>query len=321
MKTPSKLINLFLILNLIMATGQANATIGIQRTINSTSGAFNAYLKKSNSESFSQAYFELSQKMEVSSAFTEVCLEKLFLGKPNEEDCLLALKEITQRPLNPAGREILFSFLTKIEKQPGSKKEFFHNLKLGLLETDPELALIEHQTVKKKGNHISKSFASLEIKVWKKALAKVIQIEESQLLINGKLVNNLKKWNPPLGVYQWSLLTDTHEPLIRLGTFLQFAAESVKNLVPFAQNCKTLSDLEIKKFGLLQVEVFASDKCIAKEDTVKIPESQHLTQLPKGPAMSSASRHWIWPTLILVGVGLVIGTRGKNIHINSPSFR
>ncbi len=321
MRPSTVLLKYLLSFSLLLISCPSGAATGIQRTINSSPGLFEAYLKQTESQPFAQAYVQLSQKMEFSSKYIEVCLENIYLGKSAEEECLLALKELTQRPLNPTGREILFSFLAKIEKQSSSKQDFFRSLKLGLLETDPALAVNQHQATKKKNSQTSKVFATLETKAWKKALEKVIQIEESQLLINGKSIGNIKNWNPPLGVYQWSLVTNTHEPLIRLGTFLQFAADSVKNLKPFAENCRSLTDLEIKKFGLLQVEVFASAKCIAKETSVKSPEAQHLTQLPNTRPLSLGKIHWIWPTLALVGAGIAVGTRGKNVQVKWPAFK
>ena len=321
MKTRQKFLNCFLCLSLILSLRQAEANTAVQRTTNSPSAAFSAYLKETGNQSFAEAYVQLSQKMELSSKYVEICLENIYLGRSDEDQCMTALKELTQRPLNPVGREILYSFLSKTEKGAGSKKEFFHNLKTGLLETDSDLATVEHQSPKKKNIEISKAFASLETKAWKKALAKVIQIEESQLLINGKAIKNLTTWNPPPGVYQWALVTNTHEPLMRLGTFLQFAAESLKNLQPFAENCKSLSDHEVKKFGLLQVEVFASAKCIAKDSIVKNLKPQHLTALPSSPPLKLGQTHWIWPTLALVGVGLAVGLKGKNVQVTGVAFR
>lgn len=321
MKIIRRLSDILFAFFLILATDRADAITAVQRSLNSQSSSFRAYLQETGGKPFSESYIQLSQTMEVSSKYLDTCLENIFLRKTFEEICLTALKELTQRPLSRSGREILFSFLSRTDGSKSSKKEFLNSLKAGLIKTDPDLDLVHHHTLAIKTLLPIKVFSSLEVKAWKKALNRLFRSEDFRLLINGRAVNNLSQWSPPSGVYQWALVTDTHEPFIRLGTFLQFANESLKNLTPFAENCGSLSEIEFRKFGLIQVEVFASAKCVAKEALVKTPELQHLTKLPESPSLNEGRIHWIWPTLAIVGAGLALGARGKNIQVTAPAFR
>ena len=149
-------------------------------------------------------------------------------------------------------------------------------------------------------------------------------IVEVALLINGKKISNLQNWAAPEGIYQWSLVSNTHEPLIRLGTFSQFAAESLKELKPLAQgDCKDLDQLNAQKFGLMRVNVFANTKCIA-EYGMSTPIQSQTDHLGNSKSMvnveNQSSRHWVWPVMIAVGVGLAVGLQGKNVQVQAPGL-
>jgi hypothetical protein len=113
---------------------------------------------------------------------------------------------------------------------------------------------------------------------------------------------------------------------MRLGTFSQFAAESLKELKPLASaSCKDLNDLDAQKFGLLQFEVFSDSKCIARfgasEPIGKMATAEHLGTSKSMVNMESTSnRHWIWPVLALVTIGIAAGLKDKQVSVGMPGL-
>jgi hypothetical protein len=251
----------------------------------------------------------------------EKCLEEMYLGAPSQSTCMDAVKSLGSKPLNPTRREVLFSFLSKMTKVKSQHRGFYQELRDGLLQTHPDLARTFHVAAPETPERPT-DLNHLEMKAWKSALAKKFPIDEVSLLINGKKVSKLENWVAPTGIYQWSLISNTHEPFIRLGTFSQFAAESLKNLEPLAEGgCADLEKLEVQKFGLLKMEVFADKKCIAQFG-VNTPIAAPATHLGSSVSMvkidDSSTRHWVWLGLAAVGIGLAASMKGKNVQVQWP---
>lgn len=237
------------------------------------------------------------------------------MGGKDPEICTKAVKALAIYPLNSESREILFALLLKIEKS--FKTDFFKSLRNGISQTHPRLADKFDARARKPTK--SSAFSNLEKKAFLKVIEKTIGGQDFSLMINGEKISRLAQWNPPEGIYQWSLVTNTHKPLILLTSFSQFAATAAKDLQPFAENCRSLDDYEIQKYGLLDVQVFASEKCIAKEMPYAKP-AEHLTSLPadhsKGSMLTSG---WAWGIATVVGIGLAASLKGKNVKVTWPS--
>lgn len=313
---------IYFILFLTSLGFQSKAQVGVQRTTESSYQEYIKYLDKNERISFVQAYIQLASVTEMETPLLERCLEEVYLGAPANSTCLTAVKSLASKPLNQPRREVLFSFLAKLEKLKSPHKSFYKNLKDGLLRTHSQLSSTFGVPVPEAGKDLEK-ITALEMKAWKKAISKKAPIEEVALLINGKKVAKLESWTAPQGVYQWSLITNTHEPIVRLGTFSQFASESLKEMKPLAQgNCNSLKDLEEKKYGLLQLEIFAEKKCVAQFGVGStVAHSRHLGASSNFVKMEkSSSRHWVWPVLAIVGVGLVSSMQGKQVSVQMPSF-
>jgi hypothetical protein len=313
-----KIFSLFIALVLSLS---AVAETGVQRTTNSSFEEYRKYLEKSGQPSFAQAYIQLSSVTEMETPLLEQCLEEMYLGAPSQATCLNAVKSLAAKPLNQARREVLFSFLSKMIKVRSTNQNFYQGLRDGLLKTHPKLAEVFHVAIPDRSAQVS-DVKTLEMKAWKSALSKKMPIAEAALLINGKKISDLKNWVAPEGIYQWSLVSNTHEPLIRLGTFSQFAAESLKDLKPLAAGgCPELDQLKVQKFGLMNIIVFADRKCIA-EHGLSTPIQNPSDHLGNSKSMvnveNKSSRHWVWPVMIAVGVGLAVGLKGKNVQIQSP---
>lgn len=313
-----KIISLFLAT--LMAV-PAFAASGVQRTTESSYADYVQYLSKTGGTSFSQAYIQLSSVIEMETPLLEKCLEEMYLGAPSQTTCMNAVKSLGSKPLNQARREVLFSFLSKMIRVRSPHQSFYQGLRNGLLRTHPNLARVFHVNLPdpEQGQTQVKS---LEMKAWKNALSKKFPVEEVSLLINGKKVSKLETWNAPDGNFQWALITNTHAPFIRLGSFSQFASEALKELEPLAKgSCKDLQTLEAQKFGLMSVTVFADKKCTSEYgmSTPILAKSAHLgSSAEMVKVENSSSRHWVWPVVIAVGVGLAASLQGKNVQIQAP---
>ncbi len=297
------------------------AQTAVQRTTDSSVEDYRKYLDKTGSTSFSQAYIQLSSVMVLETPLLEKCLEEMYLGAPSQSTCLSAVKALGANPLNPSRREILFSFLSKMIKVKSSNRSFYQSLRDGLLRTHPDLARTFHVEIPDADSKAA-DVKTLEMKAWKNALSKKFPIDEVSLLINGKKVSKLSEWTAPDGIYQWALVSNTHEPFIRFATFSQFAAESLKDLEPLAKGgCPDLEKLEPQKYGLLQMEVFAATKCVAQfgASTQVGEKAEHLGNSSEMVTMEkSSSRHWVWMTLAIVGAGLAVGLKGKRVQLVGP---
>ncbi len=312
---------LFIVSNLIVSLlgSKASATFAVQRTPTSSYSDFQKYLAESKKISFSQAYIQIASVTDVESESVENCLEDVYLGKNKTETCFQAIKSLTSKPLNSFRREVLFSFLSKLEKLPGPRQNFYRQLQKGLLWTHPDLAKVFHSIVETKKMEPS-NVQALELKAWKRSVVQKFPMEEISILINGKKISHLEKWVAPQGIYQWTLVSNTHEPLMRLGSFTQFASESLIHLKPLIDgDCSSLTEVEFKTYGILQLEIFSSSKCITQFGTVakgNISES-HLGALPTTPSDNPTirSRSWLLPALAGLAAGIAYGLRGKQVSI------
>lgn len=315
--------NLIILFSAFLFGMTANAGVAVQRTTESSYADYKDYLEKSGKSSFADSFIQLSSVIEVETPLLEKCLEEVYLGAPANSVCLSAVKSLTAKPLNQPRRQILYSFLVKLEKVGSPHKGFYKDLRLGLLRTHHVLAKTFGATIPETDKNPT-LVGSLEMKAWKKALQKKCPLEEASLLINGKKVSKLADWTAPQGVYQWSLVTNTHEPIVRLGTFAQFASESLKDLKPLAAgNCKNLPNIEAQKFGLMQIEIYSDKKCVAKYD-MSTPKAQagHLATAAEMVKLEKSSyRSWIWPVVALIGIGVASSFNGKQVNVQMPSFR
>jgi hypothetical protein len=313
-----KIISFFLSMAITLSS---LAQTAVQRTTESSLEDYRKYLEKSGGTSFSQAYIQLSSVTTLETPLLEKCLEEMYLGAPSQSTCLSAVKSLGAKPLNQPRREVLYSFLSKMTKVKSPNRSFYQGLRDGLLRTHSDLAKTFQAEIPEAEDK-APEVKSLEMKAWKNALAKKIPLDEVSLLINGKKVSKLESWTAPEGIYQWALISNTHEPFIRFATFSQFAAESLKSLEPLATGgCNQLEKLEPQKFGLLRMEVFATSKCVAQfgmstsveEKSEHLGSSSNMVQMEK-----SSSRHWVWITLAIVGAGVAAGLKGKNVQVQWP---
>jgi hypothetical protein len=297
------------------------AQTAVQRTTESSFDEYRKYLEQTGGTSFSQAYIQLSSVTTLETPLLEKCLEEMYLGAPSQVTCLSAVKSLGAKPLNQPRREVLYSFLSKMAKVKSPHRSFYEGLRDGLLRTHPDLART-FQTEVPESDDKAPELKNLEMKAWKNALDKKIPLDEASLLINGKKVSKLENWTAPEGIYQWTLISNTHEPFIRFATFSQFAADSLKGLEPLAPGgCSQLETLEPQKFGLLKMEVFANSKCVTQfgMSTTVEEKSEHLGSSSSMVKMEkSSSRHWVWITLAIVGAGVAAGLKGKNVQIQWP---
>lgn len=293
-------------------------TQGTQRALTSSYQDYQQYLQKNKLQSFISAYIEASKSFDFETKSITQCMDALFIGKKSDDLCFEAVKNINARPLSESSRQVLISFLKKLRKFSSVHQKFYQEFEKGFSFTDPvtarKLGALPYQAVN------NETFHQLEMKAWKRALEKKLLLSDSLLLINGSPVK-LSNWQPPSGIFQWSLISNTHEPLIRMSTFSQFASESVRELTAFSKQLCPESPPEMKTFGLAKVQIFYDRKCILEKSLMTDLKGQtHLgeIQMPKKISSVSDSKHWIFPVLAIIGVGLVSELRGKSLSLSMP---
>ncbi len=297
------------------------AQVFVQRTTTSLKKDYLEYLKKENLQTFVDGYIQTSASMELKTPLLEQCLEEMYLGAPFEDSCFESIKSLTSRPLNKVRREVLISFLQKLKKGSKSKKNFYESFHSGLTKVSAG------REIKTDDDNIgeSKVTKALEMNAWRKAISKKIDLEESALLVNGIKVMNIDQWVAPDGIFQWTLVTNTHEPIIRLSSFAQFATDSVKSLEALnPEDCKKISEREPQKYSLVKVEVFESRKCVVKYDIkyMPTPDSGHLGRSQNIVNLEEKShRNWIWTSMLIVGVGVAMSLKDKNVQVSLPSLQ
>lgn len=325
MKTSTIILTSIFILNLLfnpesLAQGTSATPLptAVQRTPQSSVKDFQQYLKDENLSSFVDAYIQTSAAMELKTPLLEQCLEEMYLGAPFEDTCFESVKSLTSRPLNRTRREILVSYLEKLRRGSKSRKAFYQSFYEGL-------SLQNAKSTTDKQNEEIRPISQLEMNAWRKAIAKKIDLTDSALLINGVRVKKLESWSAPVGVFQWTFVSNTHAPIIRLSTFSQFASESVKSLEELNKNsCESIAHDEPAKYGIMKIEVFQSRKCIAKYDSPIKSRlgKEHLGQSAQVVNLEEKShRSWLWTGLLIVGVGAALALKDKNVQVTAPSFR
>jgi hypothetical protein len=294
----------------------------VQRSAGSSYFEYQKYLQQSKNRSFVRSYLEMTRAIEPDTALVHQCLEGLFVGKQSEEICFDAVKSMNSQPLNSTSREILFSLLKKIEKFSSKYQTIYIELKKGFSLTHPQLA--KSLGSFRQQELPAQAFSKLEMKAWKKMIERKMMLSESVLLINGEVIQDMSSWSPPSGVFQWALISNTHEPLIKISSFSQFAAESIQTLKSFSnQSCENSEKKELKTFGLKQVQIFYSKKCIL-EKPLLASESKpdHLGDLPTSVKIipPSSKSHWLFPALTILGLGIASQLKGKSVSLTMPGF-
>jgi hypothetical protein len=318
---PSLTFILMILFKTLLSGCIAQAQTAVQRAAGSSITDYQKYLESREAVSFVDAYINLSASLELNIPVLEQCLEEVYVKAPFEDTCLTAVKSLTSMPLNKFRREILSSFLTKLVPVTRKHKHLYQSLLTGL----------NNYKSKKthKNDHEKKeteTISQLEMKAWKKAISRMIDLEDSALLINGIRIADLKSWVAPNGIFQWSLITNTHAPLTRLSSFHQFAVDSIKEIQElYPKDCGAIAKTEPKAFGIVKLEIFHSRQCVLKEEVFTQNRSRENEHLTPGRSLvnleKKSNRHWTW---IGVAVGVVatgLYLKDKNVQVSLPSFK
>lgn len=292
----------------------AEAVKTVQRTLDSSFEKYSQYVKTVQGQTFIDGYLKLAEDRVAPVVSIEECLESAYLGQPSEDLCLKSVQGLAAFPLNLESKEILLALLQKIDHFP--KMKLFKSIKEGLLRTHSDL--FKGKAFSGPPSQAQNSFSKLELKAFVRLLSQKINGSDYVLLINGKNVGSLSQWRPMDGIFQWSLISNTHRPVILISTFSQFASTVAKELTSFADSCETLQNYEIQSHGLLRVEVFSNSQCVAKERILE--KSEHLTTLPSmKPSSGPAKNAWIWTAVALIGAGAAASLKGKTVKVSWPS--
>ena len=310
---------IFIAACLLSQSGQAQ--MAVQRSAGSSYFEYQKYLSQTKAKSFVRSYLDLSKTMILETGLLNQCLEDLFVGRNSEDICFDAIKNLNAQPLNDISREVVFSFIKKLAKFPSKHINTYKEFEKGFSVTHPELVR-RFGALKKRD--VGSQFSKLEMKAWQSWIGKKILLTESLLLINGEIVKDLNSWQPPSGVYQWALISNTHEPIIRVSSFSQFAAESIRELKAFSnQTCEESKNRDIKNYGLKNLQIFYSRRCVLEKNLLAMhSEPGHLGE----PAMKvkmispSSKTHWIFPALAILGLGLASQLKGKEVSLTMPGF-
>lgn len=318
--------NVFAQTNLV--AGETDNSIAMQRSVQSSYREYKKYLSTSKRSDFASAYVEFNQTREINTDQIQSCLESLFSDNQNTTEnsaennsaittvtiCDNSLASLLAEPLNNQGKEIASSLIDRLlvsTKYQKSKN------------------LANYSVLKKtiQGLHTKNKTRSLEFKAWHKLISEKIDLLDAHFLINGQefFLNDLLNSTTDLDlslIYQWSLITNTHEPIVVVGHFAQFAEHSLKNLIPFyglthEHRCPEGDQKEPKTFGLTKVSLFLSDQCILAKE--KQDHEVHLGDLPPAPKLvPEHSNAWIWSAVVIVGVGLAVGLQNKKVSVSLP---
>lgn len=301
---------------------QASVT---QKAQNSSYNQYFDYLKNQGHQSYAEAYLAMIEKLEINSPSIEDCLVALMQESQENPSCDKAIYDLTRKPLNNMSREILASLLYRMTKSNLQEKQFFNSFLNSLLQTHPEMKnnlSIQKKSEVLKTNRISK----LEYSAFLKTLQKKTDFKDLHLLINGKIITNLRGFEVPQGVYQWGLITNTFKPFVFVGTWQQFAAKAQKNLEPFfAGSCEDLEKIETTEQELLNTEIFLTAKCVKSTSFLHQTnlKASHLSDLPFEKEPTSLKKNkWFWGSVITaVGVGaLSASLQNKKVRVTLPGF-
>lgn len=296
-------------------------TTAVQRSISSSFQDYAKYLALTEKHDFANAYIEHMQLRENNTEKIQSCLESLFTDETNKNNenetisiCDSSISTLLANPLNQQGKEILSNLLDRLfssDKYQKSKNfSFYSHLK---------------KTIQAAHNKIKTR--SLEVKAWYKLMNEQIFFQDTHLLVNGQEYK-IDEWlNQGMDIdlsliYQWALISNTHEPIIYVGNFSDFAKHSLKNLNPFygsphQRHCPEEPQNEPKTFGLTKVAIFLSDQCLLTQE--KHEQQIHLGDLPPSPKLvPDHSNVWIWSAVAVIGVGLAIGLQNKKVTFSLP---
>lgn len=308
-----------IILFLLIIGCSANAEVAVQRSTTSSFQEYRNYLKTTGRQSFANAYLNNSLKIEVDTKEIQSCLEQLYLNRQSEEVCQKAFLSQTELPLNHQRRQLLISLLKKMKNINSKYAQLYADFLTGLQQNHSQSDI---NSTKTKQNAI---LTQVQVKAWKKIMQRKVLLSESHLLINGVPITNLDHWSAPPGVYQWSLISNTHEPLTLISSFDQFANWSVQKLKAFShQNCDRSE--EIKSFGVTQVSFFFNRKCIIEknwfmEDRTYSEISHVNDPFSKTKLISPQSKkHWVFPVLLVSSLIIANQLKGKSISIQVPGI-
>lgn len=317
------MIRLFILVSLISVAATAQK-MTVQRALNSSYSEYSVYLRNSQKLSFAESYTSLNLKREVSSTSVEECLLDLIQESKDSPLCDKAIFELTRRPLNRMSTEVLISLLSRIGKSSIKEKQFFNSFLNSLLATLPDV---------KKSMGISKrtdvlvvnSVSKLEYQAWMRMILKKVSAKETLLMVNGIKVPSLNGFQPPQGVFQWSLVTNSFEPLNFVGTWHQFASRSSKELKPFfIGDCDRLKGTELPESEILGIEVFLNENCVHQSQNVFQTKygPDHLDDLSGKSSMSIQKNAWVWPSVfVAVGAGVLASSlRNKKVKVEMPGF-
>lgn len=310
--------SLALAIILVMFSNSSQAQIGVQRALGSSYEDYQKYLEATRNQSFVRSYLELSKNINLETAPVSKCLDSLFMGKKSDELCFEAIQELTSQPLNENSREVVLSFLKKLKKFPSKYQKVYSEFEKGFAITHPRLA-VQLNTTQNSAKQTS-DFSKLEVNAWRRLVQKRLMLSETVLLINGEPIKNLNSWLPSPGVYQWALISNTHEPVIKISSFSQFASESIQDLKSFSnKTCGTEQDKEIKTYGLKDVQLFFSRKCILVKNMMSLKKKQsHLGDVPANIKITSPHNkiHWLIPAIAVIGVGIASQMKDKSVSIS-----
>jgi len=317
------MIRLFILISFLSTPALAQK-MTVQRALNSNYSEYENYLHNSQKLSFIESYTSLNQKREVSSNNVEECLLDLLQESKDSPLCDKAIFELTRRPLNRMSSEVLISLLSRIGKSAIKEKQFFNSFLNSLLNTLPDV---------KKSMGISTrtdvlvvhSVSKLEYRAWMRMILKKISAKEVFLMINGKKIPSLGNYQPPQGVFQWSLITNSFEPLNFVGTWHQFANRSSKDLKPFFHgDCDKLKRTEIANSEILGLEIFLNEKCVQENQNIFQTKysGDHLDDISNKSIVSIQKNAWVWPSaFVALGAGVLASSlKNKKVRVEMPGL-
>lgn len=313
-----------LFLLLIFSQNTMAQTTAVKKAVQANYSEYIKYLEQQQKISFSQAYLELNEKRPTDSNQLEECLMDL-LQENTTTTCDKAIFALTRRPLNGQSAEVLASLLNRLTKSHIKDQQFFDSFLNSLMNSWPELKA-NLQLTKKAELLKTNIISGLEYQAWLKMLLGKAHSKEITLLVNGKRISSLRSFLPQPGVFQWSLITNSYEPLIYVGTWQQFAHQSQKSLLAFfSGSCEELQGFDIPTSELLSSEIFLSDHCQKLSANVFQTkyQSDHLEDLSRNQdSLSLKEREWVWPSVIIAtGIGILAHSlKNKKVKVTMPGL-
>lgn len=298
-----------------------DTTVAIQRSTSSSFEDYSKYLTDSKRSDFASAYLEQNKYRENNTETIQSCLESLFSDNQNKNGesetiliCDSSISALLDYPLNQQSKELLLNLLDRLLPSDKYQKSKNFNSFLMLKKT-------------LQGTHNKNKSRSIDFKAWNKLIAEKMFLQDVHLLVNGQeyKIEEWLKQGSDLDlslIYQWVLISNTHEPVVFVGNFSEFAQYSLKNLNPFygithQRHCPEEPQTEPKTFGLTKVAIFLSDQCLLTQE--KHEQQLHLGDLPSSPKLAPEhSNAWMWSAVAILGVGIAIGLQNKKVTVSLP---